>query len=192
MFPRTLQAANHSGRGYLSQTACQPRHGEQRPQRGELGPWETSPTPSSSQRTPASENGRDRAWGKGERTSISLLSSILFSLFLIYGKIGMQRRVERSLSSQRGMLPGAGSAGMLRARSFSGCLQKGSQTTGWSRGRETGTSILRFKMQIPPLSFRWRGQGLPIPSSPPLPAPSPSFVSGGTVDATRSLCWPFS
>ncbi|KFV04419.1 hypothetical protein N340_02702, partial [Tauraco erythrolophus] len=59
-----------------------------------------------------------------------------------------------------------GSAGMLRARSFSGCLQKGSQTAGRRRGRETRTSILRFKMQIPPLSFRWRGQGLPISSSP--------------------------
>ncbi|KFV94186.1 hypothetical protein N327_07400, partial [Fulmarus glacialis] len=67
----------------------------------------------------------------------------------------------------------SGSAGMLQARSFSGCLQKGSQTAGRRRCRETRTSILRFKMQIPPLAFRWRGQGLPISSSPPPDTPSP-------------------
>ncbi|KFV52069.1 hypothetical protein N341_05929, partial [Tyto alba] len=69
----------------------------------------------------------------------------------------------------------SGSAGMLRARSFSGCLQKGSQNSGPRRGRETRTSILRFKMQIPPLYFRWRGQGLSISSSPP---PRHSFCLG--------------
>ncbi|KFZ58970.1 hypothetical protein N338_12009, partial [Podiceps cristatus] len=73
------------------------------------------------------------------------------------------------------------SAGMLQARSFSGCLQKGSQTAGRSRGTETRTSILGFKMQIPSLSFGWRGQGLPISSSLPprhsFPLP-PQFCLG--------------
>ncbi|KFW61404.1 hypothetical protein AS28_12632, partial [Pygoscelis adeliae] len=71
------------------------------------------------------------------------------------------------------------SAGMLQAWSFSWCLQKGSQTASRRRGRETRTSILRFKMQIPPLSFRWRGQGFPISSSPPPPRHSfPEFCLG--------------
>ncbi|KFO72435.1 hypothetical protein N303_00683, partial [Cuculus canorus] len=65
------------------------------------------------------------------------------------------------------------SAGMLQAQNFSGCLQNGSQTASQRRGRETRPSILRFKMQIPPLSFRWRGQGLPISSSPSPDTPSP-------------------
>ncbi|KFQ31783.1 hypothetical protein N331_08517, partial [Merops nubicus] len=63
------------------------------------------------------------------------------------------------------------STGMLQAWSFSGGLQRVNQTTGRRRGRETRTSILRFKMQIPPLYFRWRGQGLPISSSPDAPSP---------------------
>ncbi|KFV73073.1 hypothetical protein N308_08256, partial [Struthio camelus australis] len=70
------------------------------------------------------------------------------------------------------------SAGTLQAWSFSGRLKKGSETARWRKGRETRTSILRFKMQIPPLSFGWRGQGLPIPSSPPTSRSFPRFCLG--------------
>ncbi|KFP88201.1 hypothetical protein N311_03002 [Apaloderma vittatum] len=77
------------------------------------------------------------------------------------------------------MLPGAGTAaplGCCEPGASQGVCKKGSQTIGQRRRRESRTSILRFKMQIPPLYFRWRGQSLPIPSSPPSPTLLPPFL----------------
>lgn len=114
--------------------------------------------------------------GEGGENIYFLNKHCSFSLFLIYGKNANAKESREEpffAAGDAARCRDGGSAGMLQTQSFSGCLQKGSQTAGRRRGRESRTSILTFKMQIPPLSFRWRGQGLLISSSPRSDTPSP-------------------
>lgn len=116
-------------------------------------------------------NPAELGMGEGKTTSASLLSSVL-SLCLIYGEIGRPGRVGGAFPRSRGWIGCCPGLGLRRWDAASPELlrgfAKGTQTS-WRRGSETRRSISRFKMQIPPLYFRWRGQGLPISSSPPLP-----------------------
>lgn len=140
--------------------------------------WQTLTNREQVPSAPCLQNPAELGMGEGGENVCFLTKSFSFSF---------PNRWKNMEAKERGEEPflAAGDAahcpaGTLRGRRFSGGLHKGTQTN-CRRGRETRRSTSRFKMQIPPLYSRWRGQGLPISSSarlPPalLPPSSASFV----------------
>lgn len=171
----------------MSCPAVPPRHSQQRSPQRSHGKHKREQVPGA----PCLQTPQNWAWGKGERASVSLLSRVL-SLLLIHGKMEAEEGRE-SLSSQQGMLPAA------RWDAASPELLRGTQTRGLKPAaarQGDPRSIPRFKMQIPPLYFGWRGQGLhflPPPRSPRRSFPlARQFCSGGAAAGPGSLCRPFS